>query len=302
MSVPVDAAPIRFGLIGIDSPHAPSFTRLMGDGVSSRVPGGTVISAWPGNAAADFPLSRDRMAGFAEQLADLGVPLRATAEEVAEECDALLLVASDARTHAGYFARLARFGKPIYVDTRFALAASDAVGMLDLAKTENCLALAGSPKRFTPEFLTALGRNAGENGRIEEIHLQGALPTQPGHPGLAWYGFHLVDLAVAALGPGCSEVDASGERVVLQWEDGRRATLGGPPEWGPLTSGDVTTAHSESRFEIISGEDMLLGLLEAVVAACRTGVPAVSYQEILETVAIVEAANKSLATGLPVAL
>lgn len=302
MSVPVNAVPIRFGLIGIDSPHAPSFTRLMADGVNGRVPGGTVVSAWPGNVSEDFPLSRDRMESFKEQMAALGVPLRESPEEVAQECDALLLVASDARTHAGYFTRLAGFGKPIYVDTRFALSTADALAMLELAKTENCLALAGSPKRFTPEVRAAMDSSTRDGGRIEEIHLDGALPTQPGHPGLAWYGVHLVDLAVAALGPGCSEVEASGDRVTLRWQDGRLATLGGPPEWGPLTKGAIKSTTGESHFEITACEDMLVGLLNAVVHACRTGEAMVPEAETIATVSIVEAANKSLATGLPVAV
>lgn len=291
--------PLRFGLIGVDSSHSVQFTRLFGDGQNGAVHGGVVVAAWRGPTVQDFPPSRDRNEELGEQLVAWGIPLRETPEEVAQESDALLLVASDARTHADYFTRLARFGKPIYVDTRFAMATSDAQAMLELAKTENCLALAGSPKRFTPEFRAALD-SARAGGRIEGIHLDGALPTQPGHSGLAWYGVHLVDLAVAALGPGCSEVQAQGDRVVLRWRDGRTATLGGPSEWGPLTKGTITSAAGDSSFEITACQDMLVGLLNAVVHACRTGEMMVPEAQIIATVALVEAANKSLATGLPV--
>lgn len=284
--------PIRFGLIGIDSPHAPSFTRLFGDGVTSTVRGGIITSAWAGVVSEDFPLSRDRIAARTEQMNDLGVPLRDSPEAVARECDALLVVASDARTHAGYFSRLAHFGKPIYVDTRFAMTTADARAMLELANAENCLALAGSPKRFAQEFHDSM-----VHSKVERIDLDGALPTQPGHPGLSWYGVHLVDLAVAAMGPGCAEVDATGERVVLRWKDGRVATLAGPPEWGPLTTGKIVGADAATSFEIVAGEDMLVGLLNAVVLACRTGAPTVPEDEIISIVAIVEAANKSLASG-----
>ncbi|MFE5258753.1 Gfo/Idh/MocA family oxidoreductase [Streptomyces coelicoflavus] len=291
--------PLRFGLIGVDSPHAPSFTRLFGDGITGTVPGGTVVSAWKGEAAPDFPPGRDRIDAFADEVAALGVPLRDTPEEVAAECDALLVVASDSRTHPGYFTRLAPFGKPLYVDSRFAPASRDARAMLAAARTHGCLPLAGSPKRFTPEFRQALG-----DGRAERIDLTGPLPTQPGHPTLAWYGVHLVDLAVAALGPGCVLVDApAGERTTVTWADGRTATLGGEEEWSPLTTGHLTVAPGTTRdFTIEAGPPMLTGLLASLVHACRTGTPNVPEAEVLDIVAVVEAAHRSRVTGAPVRL
>ncbi|RFC70668.1 gfo/Idh/MocA family oxidoreductase [Streptomyces sp. AcE210] len=285
--------PLRFGLIGVDSPHAPSFTRLFGDGVTGTVPGGTVVAAWKGVAARDFPLSRDRIDSFAQEVSDLGVPLYAAPEDVAERCDALLVVASDARTHAGYFKRLARFAKPVYVDTRFALTTRDARDMLMAASACGCLPLAGSPKRFTPEFRKAVGSD-----RIDRIELTGPLPTQPGHPVLDWYGVHLVDLAVALLGPGCVSIDAPpAGRATLTWADGRIVTLGGEEEWSPLTTGRVSGPAGDRRFTIEAGPPMLTGLLTSIVDACRHGVPNVPEAEVLEIVAIVEAARRSRAAG-----
>ncbi|WP_329126390.1 Gfo/Idh/MocA family protein [Streptomyces sp. NBC_01465] len=289
--------PLRLGLIGVDSPHAPSFTRLLGDGVSGTVPGGTIVAAWKGVAAADFPPGRDRIDAFAEEVQALGVPSYETPEEVAVRCDVLLVVASDARTHPAYFRRLAPFGKPVYVDTRFALATGDARTMLAEAADHGCLPLAGSPKRFTSEF-----RHAVDGSRIDRIELTGPLPTQPGHPFLAWYGVHLVDLAVAALGPGCVRVDASsGDRVMLTWPGGRTAVLGGEEAWSPLTTGRVHGPYGEREFSIVAGEPMLTGLLASIVDSCRSGLPNVPAAEVLEIVAIVEAAQRSRSTGAAVA-
>ncbi|MFE7118276.1 hypothetical protein ACFU99_22950 [Streptomyces sp. NPDC057654] len=305
-----DTPPLRFGLIGLDSPHAPSFTRLFGDGRdgreapddrdghNGRVPGGTVVSAWKGEPAADFPLGRDRVDAFASAVAEMGVTLYGTPEEVAESCDALLVVAADARTHPAHFLRLAPYGKPVYVDTRFALTGADARAMLAAAHAGGCLPLAGSPKRFVPEFREALGAA----GRAERIDLTGPLPTQPGHPHLAWYGVHLVDLAVAALGPGCAQVDATAaERTTLTWEDGRVATLGGDSVWSPFTIGRVHAGGREREFVIEAGEPMLTGLLASLVDACDSGVPNVPEAEVLEIVAVVEAAGRSRDLGVPVA-
>ncbi|GAA1718989.1 hypothetical protein GCM10009809_13540 [Isoptericola hypogeus] len=292
------AEPLRFGLIGVDSPHAPSFARLLGDGRTGAVRGAQVALAWRGVAAQDFPLARDRIDDLAADVSARGVAWCSSPEEVAERCDAVLVVASDARTHPDYFHRVAGFGKPVYVDTRFALTTADARAMLDAARDSGALALAGSPKRFTPEL-----RDAASPGvPVERIDLVGPLPTQPGHPVLDWYGVHLVDLAVAVMGPGCVRVDARADGpVTLTWEDGRVATLDGEPQWSPTTRGAIRTADGRRRDLVIhAGEPMLTGLLEALVAACRTGVPTVPPAEVLTVVAVVEAARASRLRGEPV--
>lgn len=302
-------APIRFGLIGVDSPHAPSFTRIFGNGINGVVPGGTVTHAWKGEAAPDFPLSRDRIESFADEVSALGVTMCDSPEAVAEECEALLIVAADTRTHPEYFKRVARFGKPIYVDTRFAPSLAEARSMLATAGASGSLVLAGSPKRFTREFKEAM-----RNGYVHRVALQGPLPTQPGHPGFAWYGVHLVDLAVAALGSVATRSgtvtahaagpyrDTGSTSVTVNWGDGREATLGGETEWNPYTRGRIETSEGATTFSIEAGPPMLVGLLEEIVESCRSGTPNVPFPEILSIVAIVEATNRSLETGLPVAV
>ena len=288
--------PLHFGLVGVDSSHAPAVTRLLGGGVTGAVPGATITAAWKGEAARDFPPGRDRIDPLAREVAELGVPFCGTPEEVAERCDALLVVASDARTHPGLFTRLAVLGKPVYVDTRFALTTREARDMLMAASAHGCLPLAGSPKRFTEEFRTALA-----GGPVDRIDLTGPLPTQPGHPVLDWYGVHLVDLAVAALGPGCVGVDApEGGPATLSWADGRVATRGGEEEWSPLTTGRLEGPDGERHFTIEAGPPMLTGLLASIVDACRSGVPNMPRAEMLEIVAVVEAARRSRASGTPV--
>lgn len=288
--------PIRFGLIGVDSSHAIQFTRLLGDGRTGRVEGGTVATAWQGPVSADFPPSRDRSDANAALLAATGVEMRDSAEAVAEASDALLLVSSDVRTRREQFARVAPFGKPVYVDTRFAAGLQDAQQMLQLAEESGCLVLSGSPKRFTPEFQTVLSQE------IESIDLTGPLVEQPGHPGLAWYGVHLVDLAVAIFGPGCTRVEPAGSGVRMVWPGSRTATIGGPAEWTPWTRGRARTAAGDTAFEIEANEDMLTGLLASVVESCLTREPNIDATQILEISELVAAGTSVLAHHMPVDL
>lgn len=290
-------ATIRFGLIGVDSTHSVSFTKLFGDGRTGVVKGGTIAAAWQGPTTADFPPSRDRNDELAAQMAQLGVPFLATPEEVAVAVDALLVVASDARTHPGYLAQLCGYGKPIYIDTRFALTSGEAATMLEQAEAAGCLVLAGSPKRFAAEYLDAV-QTLGS--RIERMDLEGGLPEEPHHPFLAWYGVHLVELAVAAFGAECVSVAAQAGEVVLEWADGRVARLRGGPDWVPYTRGTLHADGFDTSFDIEARPQMLVGLLESIVTACRTGERNVPSAQILATVGIVEAAARSLHTQQPV--
>lgn len=288
--------PIRFGLIGVDSSHALQFTRLFGDGRTGRVGGGTVTSAWRGPTSADFPPSRDRNEANAAALVEMGVPILESPEAVAAASDALLLVSSDVRTREEQFAEVAAFGMPIYVDTRFASDVQAARRMLQLGDDMGCLVLSGSPKRFTPEL-----RGLDTSG-IESLELEGPLVVQPGHSGLAWYGVHLVDLAVAVFGVGCTRIEPRGSGLGLIWRDGRTATLSGPAEWKPWTRGRARTGAGELEFSIESHEPMLTGVLESVVRSCRSGRPNIDRREIIEICEIVAAGTLALERGIPIDL
>lgn len=294
---------IGFGLIGLDSPHAPAFTRLCnGDGETPAVvPGGRVVSAWPGEIAHDFPLSRDRLGQFTEDVRSLGVPVEDTLEQVAERSDALLVLAVDARRHADYFLRCTPFGKPVYVDTRFALSVTEARVMLGEAGKRGALPLAGSPKRFSDDFLEVV-----QGGRAGGIDVSGPMPMQPTQPGMFWYGIHLVDLVVAAMGTGCVAVRAFGgepdELIVATWDDGRTATIRGRPQWTPRTRGVVHRGAESTSFTIQATELMLTGLLTAVVESCRSGTPMVEPAEIEHVIAITAAANQSRRERGPVSV
>ncbi|MNI59072.1 hypothetical protein D3C73_1142160 [compost metagenome] len=88
--------------------------------------------------------------------------------------------------------------------------------------------------------------------------------------------------------------------MTVDWGDGRVATMSGESEWTPHTLGRIETTEGLATFSIEAGPPMLVGLLEDIVESCRSGRPNVPLPEILSIVAIVEATNRSLETGVPV--
>ena len=287
---------IRFGIVGMDSPHAVSFAELI-DGGAPELGDVALAGAWANAPSADMPHSIERIDGFRAELAARGTPIFDSLEELATQCDALLLVAVDSRSHAQLFLDLLPFGLPIYVDTRFAAAVRDADYMLERARAAGVMALGGSPKRFAPAFVAAA------RGDVERIELSGPMPSAAPFTAIEWYGVHMVDLAIAALGPGCSSVESMAEESFrLEWTDGRAATITGSRTWGPRTTGVVHTGYERRPFEIFAGEELYVPLLQSIRSACRNGVPNVPPQELRDSVAVVEAVVVALREGSAVHL
>ena len=68
-------AEIRVGFVGLDSSHCTAFTELLHrDGNTGDLAGVRVVAAFPGGSE-DFPLSRDRVQGYTQKMAEMGVEI-----------------------------------------------------------------------------------------------------------------------------------------------------------------------------------------------------------------------------------
>lgn len=240
---------LAIGMVGLDTSHAVSFTRLLHDERHPHhVPGGRVVCAWPGGSS-DFELSISRVGRFTREMAEtFGAEIVASPEEVAERCDAVMLLAADGRTHPGLFRRIAPYGKPVFIDKPLAVSSRDAEEILRLAERHRVPVMSCSSLRFAlgPERWAGGGvdsataprasgspasdgsgpaRSAGRtsadgDAAAEEASIYGAddavtgadvfgpMPFQPPQPGYFWYGIHAVEMLYAVFGPGCAEVSA----------------------------------------------------------------------------------------------
>ncbi|WP_159623652.1 Gfo/Idh/MocA family protein [Ruania rhizosphaerae] len=310
--------PLRLGLAGLDSSHAPAFTRLLNataedsphrepGGVQSTQPphpalaGARVVAAWPGTPSADFAMSRDRFDDVSHQvLDDLAIPQTSSLADLLDHVDAVLITAVDPRQHVSLLAAAVDAGRPAFVDTRLTLSAEEVEPVLAEANARGVPVLCASPKRYASAFTDAQGP-----GAVVGVDLWGPMPAQPPLPLPAWYGVHLADLAHAALGPGCVSVTArSGPNatvLVCQWEDGRIATLRGSPTWTPHTGGRLHRTESAAAFQItVGGPDFYVPLLAEILTMCRTSRAPIATAEMLGVVRLLTAAAESLQTGAEV--
>lgn len=300
------SAPIKIGMIGLDTSHATAFAELLHDtNHPYHVPGGKLVVAYPGGSP-DFELSYSRVEGFTNTISDTyGVTIVESIESVANKCDAILLESVDGRVHLEQFAKIAPYGKPVFIDKPFAVNSEDAAAMAALAKHYNIPLMSCSALRYA-EGLT---KEMDERGKQKIIGMDcyGPMAIQPTQPGLFWYGIHTAEMLFSALGTGCVEVTAftneDHDLIVGLWRNGRVGTLRGNRK-GNNQFGAVIHWEDSSRFVDVYShpKPYYASLLEKIMAMFQTGKPPIDLRETQEIVRFIEAANESRETGKTVKL
>jgi predicted dehydrogenase len=295
---------LRIGLIGLDTSHAPAFTKLLNDpSHPHHVKGGRVVAAFPGGSP-DFALSRDRVEAFTAQVKDEGqVQILDSPTAVANACDAIILTSVDGRVHLQQFQEIAPFGKPVFIDKPFATTSEDARAIADLAAQNGIPLMSASILRYGQPFVDALA----ESEELIGADCSGPMDLEETQPGLFWYGIHSVEMLYAALGRGCERVTAvstpDAEFVTGIWKDGRVGTVrgyrGGKKNFGALLHG-----RGASRFVDVMThpKPAYAGLLENVLAMFQSGKAPIDIADTLEIVRFIEAANQSRHSGETVTL
>ncbi|MEY4813783.1 MAG: hypothetical protein RLZZ162_856, partial [Verrucomicrobiota bacterium] len=87
-----DPAPLRLGIIGLDTSHVIAFTKTFNDPTApNHVPGGKVVAAFKGGSP-DIESSASRVDGYTKELVEkYGVKIYATIAELSANVDAILI-------------------------------------------------------------------------------------------------------------------------------------------------------------------------------------------------------------------
>lgn len=287
---------MKIGMVGLDTSHCPAFTRILNDAAHEyHIPGTEVVGAYPGGSA-QFSRSRDRVAGFTEELQrDFGVRMYDDIPSLVADVDAILLESVDGRQHLEQFRQMA-VGKPVYIDKPLTTSVAEAHELVRLAEETGTPIMSCSSLRYA----------AGIAGLVQDEEVLSCEAFGPAallddYPGLFWYGIHGAEILFAFMGAGCSAVRCVAhpdvDVVVGEWRDGRVGVLRGTRfEQGAF--GCVVHTDRGARCALAQSTPPYYALLlHEVVAFFRSGVSAVDIAETLDIIAFLEAADESRERG-----
>jgi predicted dehydrogenase len=296
---------LKIGMIGLDTSHAPAFARCFNKtDHAEHIAGGRVTVGYPGGSK-DFDLSINRLEGYTKQLREeFGVSIVDSPEAVAEQADLVFIMTCDGRAHRGLFERVAKFGKPTFIDKPMATSAADAAEMFRRAKENGVTLMSCSSLRYAEPLVEALDHCA-DLGTIAGCDVFGPMEIHPPLPGLFWYGIHSVEMVNRIMGRGCKQVWVTtikdGDVMTLAYEDGRVAVVRGLRK-GHHKFG--ATIHREKGPQLVNASETkrsyYASLLDAVMRSLPKGHSDVEQDDTMEIMRILEAGNKARETGMVV--
>jgi predicted dehydrogenase len=291
-------APIRVGIIGLDTSHVIAFTRALNDPNSKGyIPGFRVVAAYKGGSP-DVKSSSTRVDKFTAEVRDKWhVEIVKDIPTLCSKVDVVLLESVDGRKHLAQVKPVFAAHKPVFIDKPLAGSYWEGKEIYKLGKAAHDPWFTASSLRYWSE--TERLEHPEGIGQVLSYDVLGPTIREPHVPSLFNYGVHAVEMLYQLMGPGCETVSmqSSGNEdvVVGKWKDGRLGVVRGFSSElyafsitvygtkGVLHSGDETEGYG--------------GLLQQITKFFKTGVPPVNPMESLETLAFMEAADLSRARG-----
>ena len=289
--------PLRAGIIGLDTSHVTAFTKLLNAAdPKPELAGVRVVAAYPGGSP-DLPASRDRVAGYTQELRDqFGVAIVSSIDELLARVDVVLLESVDGRPHLEQARPVFQAHKPVFIDKPVAGSLADAIAIFELARKTNTPCFSSSSLRCSPGI--AGMRTNVKVGDVLGCDAYGPCSLEEHHPDLFWYGVHGVETLFTIMGTGCervSRVQTEGSELVTGvWKGGRigtfRGVRQGHHDYGATVFGTKGIAPS-------GGYGGYEPLVVEIVKFFKTGKPPVSAEETIEIFAFMEAADESKRQG-----
>jgi hypothetical protein len=291
----VRAAPLRAGIIGLDTSHSVHFTRILNDpGDEGHVPGCRVVAAYP-QGSRDIESSVRRVPEYTRRVREMGVEIVPSIEALLEKVDVVLLETNDGRPHLEQAAPVLKAGKPVFIDKPVAGTLADVVAIYELSKRYGTPVFSSSALRYAAGVQEAV---KGKVGKILACDAYSPAVTEPNHPDLFWYGIHGVEFLYTVMGPGCVELSRmntpGGDVVVGRWSDGRLGTFHGRRAGKRGYGG---TAFGSEAIAPLGGFSGYPPLVARIVEFFQTRVPPVDPATTLEIYVFMEAADESKRRG-----
>src|SRR3989454_2963964 len=296
-----EPAPLRAGMIGLDTSHVPAFAKIFNNpNATGDLAGIRIVAGYPGGT--DIPASRDRVKGFTEQLRAMGIEIVDSIPTLLEKVDVVLLESVDGRIHLQEATPVIKAGKPLFIDKPAAGSLADAIAIYELARKHNVPCFSSSSLRFAPGVQELLKNE--KLGTIAGAVTWGSCSYQEGMPDMFFYGIHGIEPLYVLMGTGCETVSRiqtqDTDLVSGVWKGGRIGTYRGirrnKAEFGAVAFGSkgIVQTEREGGYEELCTE---------IGRVFKTGKVPVQPEETIEIFAFMEAADESKRQGgAPVSL
>ena len=297
--VPVRAEepkPIRVGIIGVDTSHAPAFTKILnGPKATGNLAGLRVVAAFP-IASPDIESSRTRIDEYTKQLKDMGVEIVDSIPTLLQKVDAVLIESVDGRPHLDQVRPVFAAGKPVFIDKPLAGSLVDSIVIAELGAKYKVPWFSASALRFGPSVASL--KADPKVGAVLGCDAWSPCSLEPSHPDLYWYGIHGCETLYAFMGTGCDTVARTHTEgtdfVTGVWKDGRIGTFRGTRLGSHGYGAAVFGAKGNGAVLKFEGYEPLL---EQIALFLKSGKPPVSTEEMLEVMTFMEAADESKRQG-----
>lgn len=295
ISVAAADEPIRVGIIGLDTSHAPAFMKLFNNAeAADHVPGCRVVAAYP-QGSRDIASSVSRVPEYTKVIQEAGVEIVGSIDELLTKVDAVLLESNDGRVHLEQAAPVLAAGRRVFIDKPLAGSLADAIAIFKLAEHHGTPVFTASGLRFG-EATQAVRH--GSLGKVLGASTYSPCSLEATHMDLAWYGIHGCEALFTLMGTGCQQVTRAHsddfELVTGVWEGGRIGSFRGIRAG---KAGYGGTAFGEKGIAEAGGFDGYRPLVVAIADFFATGEPPVEPAETIELFAFMEAADESVRRG-----
>jgi len=290
------STPIKIGIIGLDTSHAPAFAKIFNvENTKSEFQGFRVVAAYP-HGSKDIESSVSRIPKYTEEVKTMGVEIVDSVGSLLKMVDVVLLETNDGRLHKEQAFQVIKAGKPMFIDKPVAASLADAVAIYDEARKQKVPIFSCSSLRYMKSAQQV--RYENKIGKVLAADTYSPATLEPHHPDLFWYGIHGVEILFTLMGTGCESVTryntANTDIVIGQWSDGRvgtfRGTREGKHEYGGVAFGTDGNLVLE-RFE--GYED----LAKNIATFFKSKKSPIDDAETLEIYAFMEAADESKRKG-----
>lgn len=287
---------IKIGIIGLDTSHAPAFTKLFNaENPKPELAGFKVVAAFP-QGSKDIKNSVDRIPGYIKEVEALGVEIVNSIDKLLEKVDVVLLETNDGKPRLAQARKVIQAKKPFFIDKPVAASFADTQLIYQEAEAAGVPIFSASSLRYMANAQAV--RHEGKIGKVLGCDAFSPATIEAGHPDLFWYGIHGVEILFTVMGPGCETVSRTKTQdfdvVTGTWNDGRIGTFrgmrAGKHEYGGTafgTEGNLVLGKYEGY------EPLAVKIAEFF----KTGISPVDSAETLEIYAFMEAADESKRRG-----